>query len=324
MIYLWDIASCELIRTIDCQNQPIRYISFSPDGSTILAAAKTSILLWNLSGQFIRTFHGNVTHVWNVIFSPDGKYFYNTSLQDRFVKWDVETAAKVFTYLGHSKTVLSVAASNDGKLLASGSLDQSIIFWDAVTGTAIKTINAHGGNIYSVGFSPDNRYLVSASMDETAKIWDVSAGTIVRILEGHEYAVMQAKFSPDGRYIITASYDRTAKLWESATGRSIYTFADHSDVLNAASFSPDGNLIATASNDGTAMIWKTGPCYIAEYYYFDKIQEEFSQAAVLRPKDKAESKTDYGLRLEKGEKFRQDIYMKYFLEHQSVLDSLNK
>lgn len=323
-ISLWDLGSGELIRSIDCQNQPVRYLTFSNDGSSILAAAKTSILLFNTSGQLIRSFPGNVTHVWNVIFSPDGKYIYSTSLQDKFIKWDTETAQKLGTFEGHSRTVLTVAASSDGTLLASGSLDQSIILWDALTGKVIKTISAHGGNIYSVSFSPDNKYLVSASMDETAKIWDVSTGTIFRILEGHEYAVMQAKFSPDGNYIITASYDKTARLWEAATGKSIYTFADHSDVLNAALFSPDGNFIATASNDGTVMVWKMSPCYIAEYYYWDPIQKEFDQAPVLRQKDKTELKTDYNLRLKEAEGYRQEIYKKYFLQHQADLDSLKK
>jgi len=324
VIYLWDPVSGELIRSIECHDQPVRYLTFSHDGASVLAAAKTSILLFSISGQLIRSYPGNVTHVWNVIFSPDDKYIYSTSLQDKFIKWDTQTARKVAAFEGHTRSVLSVDASSDGTLLASGSLDQTIIFWDAVTMKAVKTINAHGGNIYSVCFSPDNRFLISASLDKSTKIWDVPGGTIIHLLEGHEYAVMQAKYSPDGNYIITASYDKMARLWETATGKSIYTFADHSDVLNAALFSPDGNFIATASNDGTVRIWKMDQSYIAEYYYWDKIQEEFSQAAILRQKDKTESKTDYSMRLKQAEEYKQEIYHKYYLEHQSAIDSLKK
>jgi WD40 repeat protein len=317
MIYLWDLASGETILSLACQSKPVRYLSFSPDGSLILSAAGTTITLWNLSGQPVRNLPGNVTHVWNVIFSPDGRSIYSTSLQEKFIMWDTETAEKVAAFEGHSRTVLAVDASSDGSLLASGSLDQSIIIWDAVTRTALRTINAHAGNIYSVCFSPDNRFLVSASLDETAKIWDVATGRIIHLLSGHEYSVMQARYSPDGNYIITASYDRTARLWEAETGKSIYTFADHMDVVNATEFSPDGNFIATASNDGTVMIWKMGPRYIAEHYYWNEIQEEFGQAAILRGKDKSESKTDYSLRMEQAEEYRQQIYQKYFLMHQS-------
>lgn len=322
MIYLWDLASGETILSLTCQSKPVRYLSYSPDGSLILSAAGTTITLWNISGQAVRNFPGNVTHVWNVIFSADGKSIYSTSLQEKFIMWDTETAKKIAAFEGHSRTVLTVDASSDGSLLASGSLDQSIIIWDAVTRTALRTINAHAGNIYSVCFSPDSRFLVSASLDETAKIWDVATGTIIHLLEGHEYAVMQARYSPDGNYVVTASYDRTARLWEAETGKSIYTFTDHVDALNAAEFSPDGNFIATASNDGTVMIWKMGPRYIAEHYYWNEIQEEFGQAAILRVKDKSESKTDYSLRLEQAEKFRQETYQKYFRMHQSVNDTI--
>jgi WD40 repeat protein len=324
MIYLWDIATGETILSLTCQSKPVRYLSFSPDGSLILSAAGTSITLWNLSGQPVRNFPGNVTHVWNVIFSPDGSRIYSTSLQEKFSMWDTETAEKVAAFEGHTRTVLAVDASSDGSLLASGSLDQNIIIWDAVTKTPLRTINAHAGNIYSVCFSPDNRFLVSASLDETAKIWDVATGRIVHLLAGHEYSVMQARYSPDGSYIITASYDRTARLWEAATGKSLYTFSDHSDVVNATEFSPDGNFIATASNDGAVLIWKMGPRYIAEHYYWNEIQEEFGQAAILREKDKSESKTDYNLRLEQAEEYRQGIYQKYFLMHQSVHDTIKR
>lgn len=315
LINVWDLSTGEVVATFEAYSQPVRSLAFSSDGRLLLSASGTRITLWNWRNGALKEFTGHKTLIWNVAFSADEHCILSTCLKNIFNIWDIETEEVLASPDGHKKSALAIAASGDGKYLASGSLDRNIVIWDYKSREALTTISAHGGNIYSLCFSPDSRNLVSASLDKTAKIWTVPDGKIVRILTGHAHAVMQANYSPGGTYIVTASWDRTARLWEASTGKSLYVFAGHDDVLNAAAFSPDTTLIATASNDGTIMLWKMSPGYIAEAYYWQEIQDDLEASGLTKGKDRAESRSDYKLRLEKAEEYKQELYRKYCDKH---------
>jgi WD40 repeat protein len=321
LIHLWDPSSGEIKQTLEGHIKPVVYLCFSHDGRYLLSAASTEIRVWDLETGSFTKYLNHVTHVHNLDFNRDASRFLSTSLKNKFNEWDRREPGVIRSFEKHTRSCLAAAYSPDNKKIASGSLDRTIKIWDAEKGEVIHDISAHGENILSIDFDPSGKLLASASMDKNMKLWDVETGKIHKLLTGHGYAVVYVRFSPDGKYLISASFDKTAKLWEVSTGNCIYTFVDHEEGLHGADFLPDSKRLITISNDGTAMVYQISPRFFAEFYYFNELQEEMRESGLFGEKQKGEKREEFQLRQEKAEKFRKELYQKYYQLH---LDELEK
>jgi len=321
LIHIWDPSTGVIRTTLEGHTKPVKYLRFSPDGKYLASAASTEIRVWDLETGVSKKYLKHVTHVYNLDFNHDASRLLSTSLKNNFLEWDRAGTEVIRTFENHSRSCLVAAYSPDNKTIASGSLDRSIKIWDYETQEVIYNISAHGENILSIDFSPDGKLLASASMDKNLKLWNLETGKIHKLLDGHGYAVVYTRFSPDGRYLISASYDKTAKLWEVATGNCIYTFVDQREALHSVDFLPDSKHVISCSNDGTVMIYAISLRFFAEYYYFSELHNEMRESGLFTQRQKGEKKEAYQARLKKAEKFRAELYEKYYSLH---LEDLNK
>ncbi|MDP9342064.1 MAG: AAA family ATPase [Actinomycetota bacterium] len=138
VIYLWDVGSHGLTRTVSATPHPGAFnggigVAFSPDG--LLAAA----------------YSGAVT-TWRL---PEMKALYTLKLDAK-----------------------PLAFSPDGKLLAAGGGDGAVRLYDAAGGSAAgPPIPADSGPLETVAFSPDGRTLVAAGSDGSARLIDMASRT---------------------------------------------------------------------------------------------------------------------------------------------------
>ena len=205
--------------------------------------------------------------------------------------------------------------SNDGNFIITGSLDKKICLWKTDSGKLVRTYTGHGGNIYDIEFSPDGKYFASASEDRSIRLWDINKETSIRSFIGHEGYVMSLVFTPDGHFLISGSWDNAVKLWEISTGTCIYTYLDHSDKVNAVAVNPDGSMFASASSDNTIMIWDLKLHPVVDYYYSKEVKEELDGSHLFKPRRNDEAKDKYKERVEKAEKFKLDVYNKYYRKY---------
>ncbi|MDJ1182133.1 hypothetical protein [Roseofilum casamattae] len=188
--------------------------------------------------------------VWDVEFSPDGRYL-ATGSDDNTAKIVEVESGKTLHTITHQERVMGVAFSPDGRYLATGSEDKTAKITEVESGETLHTIT-HQERVMGVAFSPDGRYLATGSEDKTAKITEVESGKTLHTIT-HQNLVWRVEFSPDGRYLATGSTDKTAKIVEVESGETLHAIT-HQDWVSKVAFSPDGRYLATGSEDKTAKI----------------------------------------------------------------------
>lgn len=250
---LWDVATGKEIRTFKYFDS-VRGVAFSPDGKYALISSGKLAELWDIStGDEIRTFKGHSDFIYEIVFSPNGKYVL-TGSQDKTAKlWDVTTGDEIRTFNGHSGTVWAVAFSPDGKYILTGSSDKTAKLWDVTTGDEVRSFSG-SNEIYTVTFSPDGLKILTGGRDSKATLWNVSTGKSIQTLK-HLDTIFAVAFSPDGKYILTGCGDRITRLWDAKTYEEIRAFKGHFDVISSVAFSTDGRYVLTGSWDKVAKVW---------------------------------------------------------------------
>lgn len=202
-----------------------------------------------------RVLKGHTGEVWDIAFSPDGKYLATNGSTDKTTRlWDFATGETIRIFSGHTAEVSGVAFSPDGKYLLTGSYDRTARLWDVASGQTVQIFTGQINKIENVAFSPDGRNIITAGNDE-ARVWDVATGKTIHILSvDGKFLFFRVAYSPDGKYILTAIADGTARLWDATTGEQVQVF-NHPDAVDGVAFSPDGKTIATSSGDHKARLW---------------------------------------------------------------------
>jgi RNA polymerase sigma factor (sigma-70 family) len=149
---LWNAATGQERLVLPAAN-PTCAVAFAPDGKTLAVGSGRSldqvwsamtvvpppaggtrlgrITLWDVaSGQELAVLPADVSGVYSLAFSPDGKLLAMGS-SEAFVKlWRLDSPSEPRTLRGHTALIRSLVFSPDGKTLASASHDLTVRLWD--------------------------------------------------------------------------------------------------------------------------------------------------------------------------------------------------
>jgi len=316
---LYSTAEYELVASSEERYRPVYALAFTPDQKKLLIGAGKFLESFTPSGEYIDREFSRNTDIMSIGISPGSNMVltgtYNKTFQVNILYPDHQQ----IDYPGHQKSALAVAFNADATLIASGSLDESIKLWETQPAKNIYTLQGHGGNIMAVTFSRDGEHLASASLDKSARLWRIGDEKSIQTFTGHQKGLTDIVFTPNGHFILTASFDQTIRLWEVNSGKMLYTFTGHEGTVNALAIAPDGKSFASASDDQTVKIWKLIPRVFVENIYFDQIENEIAESPLFLPKQKDESRADFKEREIKAEKYRQELYEKYYNLYMNTL-----
>jgi WD40 repeat protein/energy-coupling factor transporter ATP-binding protein EcfA2 len=176
-IYLWNVASGQLIQRLQGHGAGIETAQFSPNGQLIVSASQDrTARLWNVSsGKVVQQFSlaatGNSAN-----FSPDGRLIVIASQDGTARIMDVVTGKLRVILTRHQGTMLNAEFSPDGLSLVTAGSDGTIRLWDANTGAEHVSLHPHGNRdeleaVQRAFFSPNGRYVATLTRNGQVHLW---------------------------------------------------------------------------------------------------------------------------------------------------------
>jgi eukaryotic-like serine/threonine-protein kinase len=252
LIYLWDVASGTLIRSIGGDNGTINSVAYSPDGKYIASAGnEKNIKIWDaLEGKLVRELTGHSDIINSIAYSKNGNHLISGS-HDKTVKvWNPNTGEEITTLDGLNHVIFTVVYSPNNKLIAAGGTGQELIIWD-VSGDTFqrrKPIHTAYSDIRSIAFSPDGKQIVCGKKWITQTIIlaeDVESENRITEKDKEDFLVHSIAISNDGKYRVSGYEDGLVRLWDQQTGKIIARLRGHVGKVFSTAFSNDGTYIVS-------------------------------------------------------------------------------
>ena len=209
------------------------------------------------SSELLLTIQGHADTIYATVFSPDGSILATSSYDRLIKLWDVDSGKELRTLKDHIDAVYSLAFTPDGKWLLSGAADRSLKIWDVSSGERLYAVSDPLEGINAITIHPSGKRVAASGLDRTIRIWELGEkeGRLLRSLIAHEGPILQIAFSPDGEKLVTASTDGTIKVFRSDDLTELKILSPQPDWVMSLRFSPDGSKLAAGRFDGSLSIY---------------------------------------------------------------------
>ncbi len=242
-------------------------VSFSPDGSTLVATGDRRTRLWDLAHldpegrpRLLATLTAGV---YDAEFTQDDA----TLVISEGAKSVRLQRMSDLPLLGHENNISATSFRPDGQVMASSSWDSTVWLWRMTPGRGGEPItritDAHGYLRFTT-FSPDGRLLAVASDDGFCRLYDVTDVTrpVLRAeLPPQTDRAVSAAFTPDGRTLAVGTFKQVL-LWDitNVTSPKLLSYRDTANnYLWAVHFSPDGTRLIAGTGDQSRLYDVTNP-----------------------------------------------------------------
>lgn len=191
-VFLWDVRTARLMRSLPAHSDPVSSVDFVRDGTLIASCSSDGLIrIWDTgTGQCLKTLvHEDNAAVTSVRFAPNGRYVLAATLDSAVRLWNYVDGRVVKTYQGHKNEKFSI-------------------------NVCFGTYSADDGDGLAEPDPPKWAFLACGSEDGTTVLWDVSSKEILQTLPGHEGVVLGVDIGMIDQSIVTCGVDKTIRIWK--------------------------------------------------------------------------------------------------------------
>ncbi|KAL9593613.1 MAG: hypothetical protein Q9219_007472 [cf. Caloplaca sp. 3 TL-2023] len=259
-IKIWDLETCEEIRTLKGHTSGIRCLQFDKT-KLISGSLDQSLKVWNWrTGQCLSTCIGHLGGIIGLHF--DSALLASASVDKTIKIWNFEDKS-TFVLRGHSDWVNAVRIDIPSRTVVSASDDCTTKMWDLDSKQCLRTFEGHVGQVQQVLWMPaefdfedcDELDGTSSTTSATVRSPPVPCQDTVD-LPRHEcygpgFLANDRPLPP--RYMLTSALDSTIRLWDTASGKCLHTYFGHLEGVWA--LAADMLRIVSGAEDRMVKVW---------------------------------------------------------------------
>lgn len=236
-------------QTVATANEIVGVLATSPDGGLVATGSDNAMIkVYPVEGSGMAySLEGHTGKIKSIVFTPDNKYLYSSSLDGSLLQWDLSTKQST-SLLSEAETIVSLDISESGKYLAGATELGQVHLWNLDEDIEIDPISSEKGTITVIRFD-DAGTLAIGFQNGIVELWDVEGGTVRAEIQGHNARISDISFNSAFPQMATGSTDQKVKIWnlEDLTEPPI-TLDDNGGYVLALSFSPDGKTIVSGAD----------------------------------------------------------------------------
>lgn len=266
-VEIWDLKSVGEIASLQCGQDYVNSLSWSPDGKTLASGAwEGSVVLWDPhSGSPLHKVTcgaGVLALAWNPVsrmLAASGYRDIEDNSEDGMV-WiiDGETGAVVRELIGNVGIVRSLAWDPTGTFLAAGENWQGHLqIWEPETSRLVRSFQAHDHFISALAWSPDGKRLASGSQSDAIRVFNTADWSLANdIPRSHKGRVNAVCWNSASNRLASAGLDGLVKIWDLSTNSTVTTMRGHQGAVTSIYWSEGDETLVTGSVDGTVKVWE--------------------------------------------------------------------
>lgn len=159
---VWDYKQRKMVKSISDPSGNVWAADQHRKTGMIAVSFDSKVMLLDKKFKQKKILSDQRTVIYDVCFSPDGKYVFAAGEDDFIAQWDVKSGKLIRKFQGHSSWVGGISLSPDGKYLVSACADRTLITWEVATGKQLHVITGESETIFrDCKFSPDGKTLAA-------------------------------------------------------------------------------------------------------------------------------------------------------------------
>ncbi|NEQ65990.1 MAG: hypothetical protein F6K21_10900 [Symploca sp. SIO2D2] len=254
-----EVPSAREVFSIQHSKTSVNFLTFSPDGKYLAIGGGntdkfTRVIAIPSGEEFKKIFHQN--GVWNIKFSPNGKYIAGYDGFIFFKVWNVTREQPIKL----SDVMLTSNSISSNEKYLSTKKNNILLIKEVLSGKEIQKIKLEepiSRLISNFVFSPNSKYIAgyggdfgsshAETWDGILKVWQVSNGNPILSIN-LERLVSGAAFSPDEKFVAARVVDDTTRVWELIDDKQEVKRIKQSNLNGSwgtVAFSTDGKYLIT-------------------------------------------------------------------------------